>query len=297
VKPSVFIHTNDKQLLGAKVSAHTLRRNSKQPDAFDVRILRMEDHAFITEREGQPFLRGGKTRTWRNDDLQSFTPLRFHAPASADYQGRALVIDPDVFAVGDVCELLERDMGGKALLCRIRPGSAQRKTYFASSVMLLDCAKLHHWRCPEQFAELFSFRRDYLPWIDLELEDAGTIGLFEDAWNDFDVLDAKTKLLHNTKRKTQPWKTGLPIDFTPADHAQSGPVRRALRRLRGVVSGEPSSGRYQPHPDPRQERFFFGMLRECVDRGEVDEAFLREEIRRSHLRPDALRLLDSASAP
>ena len=297
MKPVVFIHTNAKQELGALVAAHSLRRFSKAPERFDVRILRVEDHAFVTEREGQPYLRGGRTRVWRNDDLQSFTPLRFHAPAAAGYTGRALVIDPDVFAAGDVLELLERDMEGKALWCRVRPGEGGRKTYFASSVMLLDCARLAHWRCPEDFAELFAFRRDYVAWMDLELEDPATIGLFDRVWNDFDHLDPATRLLHNTKRRTQPWKTGLPIDFTPADHALPPPWRRVLRRLSASLRGEPPQGRYRPHPDPAQEQFFFGLLRGCLDAGEVDEARLREEIRRAHLRPDALELLGRATPP
>ena len=48
----------------------------------------------------------GVKRNWRNDDLQSFTPLRFMPPELMGYQGRAVVVDPDVFAVGDVFELL-----------------------------------------------------------------------------------------------------------------------------------------------------------------------------------------------
>ena len=31
--------------------------------------------------------------------------------------------------------------------------------------MLLDCAKLAHWRCEADFGELFSFERDYMDWI------------------------------------------------------------------------------------------------------------------------------------
>ena len=292
MKPLVFVHTNDKQLLGALVSAHSLRRRSPNADRFDVRILNTRDHAFMQGRAGQPYLRNGGTRVWRDDDLQSFTPLRFHAPAAAGYAGRALVIDPDVFAVGDVWELLSRDMQGKALLCRVRPGRGKRRTYFASSVMLLDCARLPHWRCAEDFAALFARTRDYEAWMNLELEDPATIGLFEDGWNAFDVLDAGTRLLHNTKRLTQPWKTGLPIDYTPADHAQPGVLGRWLRRARAALTGAPVQGRYRPHPDPGQERFFFGLLRECVEQGVVTEAFLRDEIRRGHLRPDAFDLLE-----
>ena len=40
MKPVVIVHTNDKQMLGALVSAHSYRRNSRNPDAFEIRILR-----------------------------------------------------------------------------------------------------------------------------------------------------------------------------------------------------------------------------------------------------------------
>ena len=38
-RPCVFIHTNPKQMLGARVSEYSFRRNSARPDAFDVRII------------------------------------------------------------------------------------------------------------------------------------------------------------------------------------------------------------------------------------------------------------------
>src|SRR5690606_37541304 len=121
MKPTVFIHTNDKQMLGAKVSAYSLARNSANADRFDVRILRREDFPFFEACEGRPFLRAGASRIWRNDDLQSFTPLRFMPPELMGYEGRAVVIDPDVFAVGEVWELLSRDMQDKAIMARPRP--------------------------------------------------------------------------------------------------------------------------------------------------------------------------------
>ena len=91
--------------------------------------------------------------------------------------------------------------------------------------MLLDCAKLTHWRTAEQFDEMFESKRDYMDWICLKLEPRETIGLLEPEWNDFDHLAENTKLLHNTKRWNQPWKTGLPVDFTPAEG--TGIFRRA----------------------------------------------------------------------
>src|SRR5690348_7678541 len=140
-RPCVFIQTNRKQLIGALVSAYSLKRNSKTPDAFDVQIMNQEDHAFICNKEGKIYLREGAKRVWYNDDLQSFTPLRFMPPEIMGYQGRAVVIDPDIFAVGDVWELLSRDMQGKAIMCC--SGSSRKK--YSTSVMLLDCAKLRHW--------------------------------------------------------------------------------------------------------------------------------------------------------
>src|SRR3954451_24511962 len=116
MKSTVFIHTNAKQMVGAIVSAHSMKRNSRHRDAFEVRIIRREDFPFFDDFEGRKFPRGGGYRTWRNDDLQSFTPLRFMPPELMDYEGRAVVIAPDVFAVGDIHELLARDMNGKAVL-------------------------------------------------------------------------------------------------------------------------------------------------------------------------------------
>jgi hypothetical protein len=289
VKPCVFIHTNHRQLVGALVSSYSLARNSGHSERFEVRILHTRDYPFLQEREGQAFLRDGARETWRQEDLQSFTPLRFLPPEAMGYAGRALVIDPDVFAVGDVWDLLARDMQGKAILCRSRSGSKGLAGGMASSVMLLDCAQLRHWRCEHDFAELFSFERDYMDWICLKGERRETIGRFENEWNDFDHLTPHTRLLHNTKRQTQPWKTGLPADFTPA--------RKRVRALNPATWLRPLRRRapaaaYTPHPDPNQERFFFGLLRECLEKGVISEALLRDEMRQNHVRQDAFRVLE-----
>ncbi len=290
----VFIHTNHKQIVGALVAEYALRRNSRHSSQFDVRIMHTKDYPFLRAKEGQLYLRDGVKRSWLMNDLQSFTPLRFLPPEMMGYKGRAVVIDPDIFAVGDVWELLSRDMGGKSIMCRKRSGP---KGYIdgclASSVMLLDCAKLTHWRVEEQFNDMFTFTRDYMDWVCLKLEDRDKIGLFENEWNDFDHLTDRTKMLHNTKRKTQPWKTGLPVDFRPADTFRLFPPRHWIRRARRALFGEYRfAGRYKPHPDPKQERFFFGLLRECLEKGVVSEDLLREEIARRHVRPDAMDVLE-----
>ncbi len=293
MKPTVFIHTNHKQIVGAIVSEYSMRRNSKTPDAFDVRIIETKDYPLLGEMEGKKYLVDGLPRFWRNEDLQSFTTLRFMPPELMGYEGRAVVVDPDVFAVGDVCDLLTRDMEGAAIMCRARSGSKEKRGFLATSVMLLDCAELTHWRWEEQFRAMFALERDYMKWMCLQYEPQETIRLFEHDWNSFDRLTPETKMIHNTKRKTQPWKTGLPVDFLPPEKPGGLVPLGWFNRVRRRVFGDYAFlGHYEPHPDPRQEQFFFGLLRECVEKGIVSEDMIRDEMRENHVRHDALEMLE-----
>ncbi len=286
----VFIHTNHKQWLGAVVAAYSMKRNSPNADKFAVEIIEHKDYPWLHAREGQTYLRDGQKRVWLNDDLQSFTPLRFLPPKLMNYQGRAVVVDPDVFAVGDVWELLSRDMGEAGILCRPRTGKKGKEGCLASSVMLLDNAKLTHWDPEKTFAKLFDFEVDYMDWICLKREPRELIELFEDEWNDFDRLTPRTKMLHTTKRKTQPWKTGLPVDFRPAEKKNLwGLILRARRHLFGEYA---LLGRYKPHPDPNVERYFFGLVKECLENGLVTEEDLRREMAQNHVRHDAFEMLE-----
>lgn len=288
-KPVVFIHTNDQQMLGAIVSAHSFRRQSRDPERFEIRILRLEQTPHLFDREGRHYLRMGQRATWHNDDLQSFSPLRRMVPQLMGFAGRALVTDPDVFSVGgDVLELLDGDMGDKAVICRNLPAEKGGGAgAWASSVMLLDCARLTDWRWDEQIDAMFAGALDYKPWIQLADMDPRLIGDLPEVWNSFDKLEADTRLLHMTERLTQPWKTGLPVDFNTNFQGRTGRMRRWLRE-RGLLGG---GRRYLPHPDPRQEEFFFRSLKECLDSAQVSADDLRRAMAGQDLRPDAFELL------
>ena len=288
-----FIQANDKQWLGALVAEYALRRNSAHNDRFDIRFMPYDEFPFLQAREGDYYLRDGGMREWVRNDLQSFTPTRFLPPQLMNYEGRAVVIDPDVFALADVWDLLSRDMQGKAIMCRPKSGNKGKRGCLATSVMLLENAKLTHWKVEEQFNDMFESRRDYMKWVCLKYEDPDTIGLFEPEWNDFDHLTGHTRMLHTTKRKTQPWKTGLPVDFRPADTFRLFPPKHWFRRARRALFGDYGlTGKYKQNPDPNQERFFFGLVRECLDKGVFDENLLREEMAKNNLRHDALELLE-----
>jgi len=196
------------------------------------------------------------------------------------FKGKALVTDPDCFGVGDVADLFDRDMGGKAIMAVPRPGHNRRNDYIATSVMLLDNARLAHWDFDQQLDDLFAKRFDYIDWIELKREDPATIGFLEPEWNDFDRLTPNTKILHTTKRRTQPWKAGLPIDYTLRER---GPLD-FLRRLK--------LSRYEQHPDQNQEALVYSLLADLVDRGDVSKQELVTEMAANHVRHDSLDLVD-----
>jgi hypothetical protein len=283
MKPTVVIHTNDKQMLGALVSAHSFRRNARDPTSFEIRILHMRDYPEL-QIAGRSFRRGAEQRIWDPDDLQSFTPLRFAVPDAMNHEGLALVVDPDVFAVADVASLFSRNLADKAIWCCARPGYNDDPDYLATSVMLLACGKLSHWRFAEDLDALWKGKFDYLDWIELKREDRSTIGLLEPEWNDFDHLTPRTKILHTTKRRTQPWKTGLPIDFTLRESKGLGSLVSPIKRL--------VSRRYRPHPDPNQLAYFYGLLADGIDAGSIDRSDVEQAIASGYVRPDSLMLAD-----
>ena len=289
MKSTVFIHTNDKQILGALVSKHSFERFASNA-AFDVKLIHTNDHPFLAAHEGRPYLRDGLNRVWSNDDLQSFTVLRFAPPALMNFEGRSVVVDPDVFCVTDPTALITRDMHGRAIMARKREGA--KSDAWASSVMLLDNQKLRHWNVEAHFEEMFRFERDYMNWITLQTEPQESIGLLEPYWNDFDRLTPETRMVHNTRRRTQPWKSGLKVDFRPPEKAGSLRPAHVLNRVRRAIAGEYGLlGRYKTHPDPNQERLFFALLKECVDLGIVTRDMIREHMRLNHVRHDAFEVL------
>ena len=292
MKPCVFIQTNHKQIAGAIVAEYALKRFSPNADKFDVKIMHVKDYPFFAAKEGKPYLREGHHRIWRNDDLQSFTLTRFMPPELMGYEGRSIQIDPDIFAVADIWELLDRDMKGKALLARPLRGKKGAAGYMASSVVVMDNAKLKHWQVEKQFNEMFEDKRDYGEWMGLKYEDPATIGPLEEEWNDLDRLTCKTKMLHTTLRRTQPWKTGLPVDHVPRDNKPGIPLSGPILRLKRKIFGDYAFlGKYRQHPDIRQEQLFFALLGECMDEGLITDQMLREQMAQNHVRHDAFEVL------
>ncbi len=292
MKPCVFIQTNHKQIAGAIVAQYALARFSDNADKFDIKIIHQKDYPFFQAKEGKPYLREGHHRIWRNDDLQSFTLTRFMPPELMGYEGRSIQIDPDIFAIADIWELLERDMKGKALLARPLRGKKGAAGYMASSVVVMDNAKLKHWQVEKQFNDMFQDKCDYREWLGLRYEAPDSIGPLEEEWNDLDRLTCETKALHTTLRRTQPWKTGLPVDHVPRDAKPGIPLSGPLMRIKRKIFGDYAFlGKYRQHPDIRQEQLFFALVAECIADGVLNKKMLAEQMNQSHVRRDAFEVL------
>lgn len=279
MKRTVFVQANDRQYFGARISAYSFKRKSRSPESFDVRILDIRDFPRLMQ-PGKSILRDGFMREWDPDDLQSFTPLRFAPPSLMQFEGRAVVVDPDCFAVGDVAELLSSDMDGKAIRAVWQEPVTGKEPRWATSVMLLDCSKLEHWDFGRQLDQLFAHKFDYLPWSRLQFEDQATIGRIEPEWNSFDMLTPDTRILHTTRRRTQPWKTGLPVDYM---------LHEAKRFRFASALWQP---RYVKHPDRNVEAFVYALLAEMLDSGVVTTSELNSEMAANHIRHDSLKLVD-----
>jgi len=105
-----------------------------------VTIMNVDEMPVFKAFAGVVYRCGTGTVRYDRDHVQSFTLSRFLPPALMAFAGRALVIDPDVLALSDVGELLSLELAGNAV------AACRRDMGWETSVMLIDCAKLTHWK-------------------------------------------------------------------------------------------------------------------------------------------------------
>ncbi|KAA3627168.1 MAG: hypothetical protein DWQ08_07920 [Proteobacteria bacterium] len=283
-----FVHTDRRQRLPALVAAYSLKTRGGGDDNFDVRILTVEGSVLDGRNDGRKATEttGG---VWDHTHPKVFSFLRRSVPERMNYRGRAVLIDPDIVAIDSLCPLFESDMQGAAVMARyVEAGYlGVGAPYRATSVMLMDCAKLTYWSMACELEEYFAGRLGFRELIQLQLEPPGAIGSLEKKWNDLDELSPETRLLHFTRPSTQPWLTGLPMDDRIVD-----PTHPLVRPQTAPGRGNESFERYHlPNPDPTQCRVFFELLGECVADGLIDPAWIESEIAAGLVRRDLFDVL------
>lgn len=276
----IFIHTNNKQKLGAVLAKYAIEKYLPLTSGIAVEYINVDELEVFKNFAGKEYLFGGKLKAYNPKDLQSFTLSRFMAPQLAGYSGKAVVMDPDIFAVKDLSGIFEIDIAGKAI------AACRKKDHWDTSFMLMDCGKLTHWKIDDLLQKLASREIDYVfDVMSLKHEPSGSILELPRLWNNLDILTPETKAIHMTNRLTQPWKTGLPIDFH----------RNPMPKILGLIPREPihkllgrRPGHYQKHPDQKVEDFFFSLVNEALKSGIVSKEFVEKEIKEAHVRRDFL---------
>ena len=252
----IFIQANRKQLLGAKVAKHALESQGGANKAgIPVTIMLVENMPVFTKFAGMKYQRGSEIRAHDENDLQFFTLSRFMPPRLMQYNGRALVIDPDIFALSDITELFSMSLQGNTI------AACKKNDAWDSSVMVLDCEKLTGWNIENLLEGLRDGKENYRDWMELRLE--SHVLELPRIWNSLDALSSETKLLHTT----------IP--------------REPLLKLRGKWPTQ-----YQKHPNPEIETLFFKLAQAAYHDGAVSESEIRAALGKD-IRVDFLEMLNS----
>lgn len=271
----IFIHTNKKQEIAAIISKYSIEKNLS--NKIPVQILYVEEFSNIMENNNKKYLRSGKKISFNISDLQSFTLLRFLIPEYCGFEGNALVIDPDIFVANntDLNQIFKFKGPYKIKACY-----DYNKNCYKSSVMLLNNSELKHWNS-KIIEDLFNFKLDYSYLLNLQYEN--DVIELEKEWNEYDILTDATKLLHFTNRITQPWKTGLNIDF---DLIPKYSINNILKNymLKKFV-------RYKNHNDHKSILLFYSLFREAYKNGYLSLALINYHIDNKNLKRDILEII------
>jgi hypothetical protein len=285
MEKKIFIQSNNKQMLGALVAKYALEKHMKEGANIPVEILNVDEMDLFTAFDGVEYKRGDVTRVYEKTDLQSFTLSRFMPAEIMDFSGMAIVIDPDIFALQDVSPLFEKmEKSDSAILACEKNGA------WDSSLMVLRCEKLTHWKIEDLLNSLREGVANYTDIISLKSESVEKLSRL---WNNLDKLDGETKVLHTTGRLTQPWKQGLEIDFK----------RNKMPKLFGFISREwlhklrgKYPTHYTAHPNKEIETFFFGLVREMYDQSVLTKEQIDHEIQEKNIRRDSFEVMMNVSS-
>jgi hypothetical protein len=280
MKKKIFIHTNNKQMLGAKISKFSIERYLPSGSDITVDFINVDNLDIFKKFAGKRYLYSkDATRIYDPNDLQSFTLSRFMPPELMNYDGLAVVIDPDIFAIKDMSPLFKISLEEKRL------AACRKDIGHDSSVMLMNTNKLKHWKMENFLDGLVNREIDYVSLSRIMFEPDESILDLPRIWNNLDRLTPDTHLVHMSKRLTQPWKTGLKIDFS----------ENPMSKILGIIPREPIykllgkiPNKYQPHPDKNIELLFFRLVAEALNSGFISKADIQQEIDRGDVRPDLL---------
>jgi hypothetical protein len=202
---TVFISSGEASLLERKVLMYSLRRNSKRD--LDIRVFNGTHNT--VEREGHPPELAPMSLKVKYQNVTEFSNYRFLVPEICGHTGRAICMDSDTIALGDIGELFDAEMGDYDFLAKPAAYGKELDEQWGLSVVLFDCARTRF--SPDQyFDEIASGLYDYVDLHQMRprflARHPFKVGRIDPRWNEFDRLYKDTRLIHYTNLYAQPWK-------------------------------------------------------------------------------------------
>jgi hypothetical protein len=203
----VFIGSGEASRVERKVLQYSLHKNSKRD--LEVYVFN-GTHNSVEPPTGEPYPAPMSLKA-KYTNVTEFSNYRFLIPQLCNHEGRAIYLDSDMIALGDIGELFDADMGGADFLAKAdSPDPGQPDLVgWGMSVSLYDCSKCRFDldRYVAEMAEGLYTYKD-LHWMTpaFRQHHPFTIGKIYPNWNVFDRYDDQTRLIHYTDLNTQPWK-------------------------------------------------------------------------------------------
>ena len=230
---------------------------------------------------GRKYKRSGVVKYFK-DDLQSFTLLRFLAPQQDDYNGKLLVIDPDVFALKKVDNIFNLLSDQEDLACTYIGDKAR------TEVMLINAQKVK-WEFQNIIKKVFNLELDYTDLMNLSFDKNLKIKKLDNSFNSLDVIKDETVLLHTTNRITQPWKEGLKVDFE-IHKSKYYIIKQLVKKWVGKnYDKKVTNLRYFRHPNEqiiKTIKFFFNFAKKnsIITESDINDAVRNLEISKTFLK-------------
>jgi len=267
----IFIQSNKYQLIAAKVAKYSFERFD-----HDVEIMNFEDYEILNKNLNNKILKNGKLITFKND-LQSFTLLRFLAPQLNNYKDNILIIDPDIFALKDPTEILDKKNDKFNIHC----------TYYnekpRSEMMLIDASKIK-WNFEKIINDLFNHELDYAELINLKFDKNLKIKEINKKFNSHDKVLNDTILLHTTNRVTQPWKEGLETNFERTNFTNYQIFKEKIKKiLNRKYNKELITRKFIEHPDQNVIKIIKKLFFDAKKFGYLSQKDIDLEIRKFNL--------------
>lgn len=238
----IFVGTapNAADLESQAVLEYTLRKHASEE--IEIVWMRMAHDGFWS---------GFRTDLWAT----AFSGFRWAIPAYCGYEGRAIYMDSDIIARGDIAELWHQDFNGKTVLA---------KHGGRLCVSLWDCAAAKAVVPP-----IDQLRADPEAHRKMGIAIRPHVGPFIGNWNQMDGPD-----------------DGLPLDLSdPAIKAihytviSSQPqIPHALKRLTTIGQKHWFDGTVVPHPRRDLQALFDRLLEEASAAGYPPERYMPEEM-------------------